>query len=233
MEEKEINDSVENSRTITELDSTSDVKNMRKVEAALFISGRWMSMKELVSLTDVNPVLLRNVVESLIEKYASEESSIHIMTKDNEWKMDVKQEHMDMVNKLATGSSEFSDAEKETLAIIAYKQPVKQSVIVKIRGNKAYEHIKNFVNLGLLKTKRVGHTHELNLSQEFYEYFHVGKKKKEIILNSDVNKEEILNSAQPTHPDGEEVNINNPKKSNLENKKEVVMDKIDDNSETN
>jgi len=87
------------------------------------------------------------------------------------WKMDVKDEFRDIINKLATGSSEFSKAEQETLAIIAFKQPIKQSVIIKIRGNKAYDHIKKFADLGLLKKKKIGHTHELSLSDEFHDYF--------------------------------------------------------------
>ena len=81
-----------------------------------------------------------------------------------------------MVNKLATGSSEFTKAEQETLAIIAYKHPVKQSVIIKIRGNKAYDHIKKFIQLGLIKAKKLGHTLELTLSENFYNYFHIEKR---------------------------------------------------------
>ena len=89
------------------------------------------------------------------------------------WKMDVRQEYHKVSSKLATGNSEFSKAEQETLAIIAFKQPIKQSVIIKIRGNKAYDHVKKFVELGLLKKKKAGHTNELFLSDEFYEYFSV------------------------------------------------------------
>ena len=73
----------------------------------------------------------------------------------------------------ATGSSEFSKAEQETLAIIAFKQPIKQSVIIKIRGNKAYDHIQKFAGLGLIKKKKTGHTNELSLSEDFYDYFGV------------------------------------------------------------
>jgi len=91
------------------------------------------------------------------------------------WKMDVRREHSDVVNKFATGSAEFSKAEQETLAIIAYKQPIKQSVIIKIRGNKAYEHIRKFVDLGLLRKKKMGHTSELSLSDEFHDYFNVSE----------------------------------------------------------
>ena len=72
------------------------------------------------------------------------------------WKMDVKKEYSNIINKLATGSSEFSKAEQETLAIIAFKQPIKQSVIIKIRGNKAYDHIKKFAELDLVKKKKQG-----------------------------------------------------------------------------
>jgi len=87
--------------------------------------------------------------------------------------MDVAQEYSGIINKLATGSSEFSKAEQETLAIIAFKQPIKQSIVIKIRGNKAYDHIKKFVGLNLIKKKKIGHTYDLNLSNDFYDYFNV------------------------------------------------------------
>ena len=99
--------------------------------------------------------------------------AMEIIEKNGLWKMDVRQEYSYIINKLATGSAEFSKAEQETLAIIAYKQPIKQSVIIKIRGNKAYDHIKKFVELNLLKKKKVGHTHELSLNDDFYDYFNI------------------------------------------------------------
>jgi segregation and condensation protein B len=99
-----------------------------------------------------------------------------ILNKDDLWKMDIKQEYFDMINRFATGKAEFSKAEQETLAIIAYKQPVKQSVIIKIRGNKAYDHIKHYIDVGLVRARRTGHTLELSLTESFYDYFHVEKK---------------------------------------------------------
>jgi chromosome segregation and condensation protein ScpB len=77
------------------------------------------------------------------------------------------------VTKLATGIADISKAEQETLAIVAYKQPIKQSVIIKIRGNKAYEHLDKFEKLNLIKRKKDGHTNILTLSDEFYDYFNV------------------------------------------------------------
>jgi len=179
MESKQ--DPIITSETVRELDENKEIENLKKIEAALFLSARFLSLQELVMLTDVNPLMLKELIEKLIEKYNKDDSAIEIIVREDMWKMDVKQEYVDMVNKLATGSSEFSKAEQETLAVIAYKQPVKQSVIIKIRGNKAYDHIKQFIEIGLVNAKRAGHTKELRLSDDFFDYFHLQKKNGDIV----------------------------------------------------
>jgi len=178
------------SQTVKELDESKEIENMKKIEAALFLSARYLSLKELVLLTDVNPLMLKELMEKLAKKYNKEDSAIEIISKENLWKMDVRQEHVHMVNKLATGTSEFTKAEQETLAVIAYKQPVKQSIIIKIRGNKAYEHVKHFIEIGLVQAKKLGHTKELKLSDDFFDYFHLQKNEKGImeLENDNPNK---------------------------------------------
>lgn len=193
MEEKnEKIDFAVSSETAREMEEEKEIENMKKIEAALFISARFLNLQELVMLTDINPLMLKELIEKLIEKYNKEDSAIEIIAKDNMWKMDVKQEYVDMINKLATGNSEFTKAEQETLAIIAYKQPVKQSVVINIRGNKAYEHIKHFIDIGLVVAKKVGHTLELRLSDYFYEYFHLQKKEEngKVIVEDKINDNE-------------------------------------------
>ncbi|MEK6860291.1 MAG: SMC-Scp complex subunit ScpB [Nanoarchaeota archaeon] len=177
MEKEEFN--IVSSETARELEEDREIENLKKLEAALFISARFLTLQDLVMLTDINPLMIKELLLRLIEKYNKEDSAIEIIVKDNMWKMDVRQEYVSMINKLATGSAEFSKAEQETLAVIAYKQPVKQSVIIKIRGNKAYEHIKHFIEIGLVISKREGHTLELRLSDDFFEYFHLQKKEEE------------------------------------------------------
>lgn len=159
-----------------EIDMAQERENKRKVEAALFLSGKYMSLQELVALTDVNPILLKKILEDLKDEYR--DSGLEVVNKENVWKMDVCTDFHWMVNKLATGDSEFSKAEQETLAIIAYKQPMKQSVLIKIRGNKAYDHIKKYNQMGLVNKKKMGHTSELTLSDAFYDYFNINKGEK-------------------------------------------------------
>ena len=164
------------SKTVKELEESKEIENLKKIEAALFLSARFLSLSDLVLLTDINPLMLKELINKLFEKYNKEDSAIEIISKQDMWKMDVKPEYVHMVNKLATGTSEFTKAEQETLAVIAYKQPVKQSVVIKIRGNKAYEHIKNFIEIGLVNARPSGHTKELFLSDDFFDYFHLSKK---------------------------------------------------------
>ncbi len=159
------------SKTAEEIDESREKEDLKKLEAVFFVSGRFLNMQELISLSDLNPIIIRELIEKLQEKYDKKDSAIEIVEKSNMWKMDVGQEYSSIINKLATGSSEFSKAEQETLAIIAFKQPIKQSVMVKIRGNKAYEHVKKFSDLGLIKKKKIGHTYELSLRDDFYDYF--------------------------------------------------------------
>jgi segregation and condensation protein B len=182
------NEPILTGETAGELDNLFDEKEKEaeeKVEAALFISGRFLNIQELIMLTDINPIMLKEILKRLEKKHTG--GAIQIVNRNNSWKMDVSEKYNYMINKLATGNAEFTKAEQETLAVIAYKQPIKQSVVIKIRGNKAYDHIKKFIELGLLQSKKVGHTNDLTLSEEFYEYFSVQKK---TITGKDEEKDE-------------------------------------------
>jgi len=163
--------------TAKELDNLFDEREQEteeKVEASFFISAKFLSIQDLIVLTDINPIMLKEILHKLERKYSH--GAIRLIKRGNAWKMDVAEKYHYLINRLATGSAEFTKSEQETLAVIAYKQPIKQSVIIKIRGNKSYDHIKKFRELGLVSAKRTGHTHELTLSDDFYEYFNVQKK---------------------------------------------------------
>src|SRR3989338_5813734 len=186
--------------TINDIDTSRDIENLKKVEAALFIAGKFLTEQELVALTDLNPILLSQALAKITEKY-DDNSAIEVLNKGDLWKMDVKQEYIDIVNRLATGNTEFTRAEQETLAVIAHKQPITQSKIIHIRGNKAYDHIRKFTELGLVKTKRHGRTYDLSLSDEFYDYFSVKEKS----FKKPENKDEI----EENKPFNEKVVENN------------------------
>ncbi|MCK4531484.1 MAG: SMC-Scp complex subunit ScpB, partial [Candidatus Aenigmarchaeota archaeon] len=86
----------------------------------------------------------------------------------------------DLLPKVAhlTPYSDLKDGHKRTLALIAYKEPIKQSEIVRIQGNKAYSYIKLLTKKGLIKSEKEGRTRILMLTKEFERYF--GEEKERI-----------------------------------------------------
>ena len=88
------------SKTIRELDEEKEIKNMKKIEAALFLCARFLTLKELVLLTDINPLMLKELIAKLIEKYNNRDSAIEIICKENMWKMDVGKEYVNFINLL-------------------------------------------------------------------------------------------------------------------------------------
>jgi segregation and condensation protein B len=183
------------SKTLDEIENEKERENAKTLEAAFFVSGKFLSMPEIISLTNLNPLIIKDLISKLKEKYTKDDSAIEIVEKSNLWKMDVREDYTYLINKLATGETEFTKAEQETLAIIAFKQPMKQSIMVKIRGNKAYDHVKKLNDLGLIKKKKEGHTNILTLADDFYDYFNVTEKnpleeKGDEELNMDSSKNE-------------------------------------------
>lgn len=148
------------------------------IEAVLFIAGRFLSLNDLVMYTGINPLTLKETLHKLEQKYIDNPGALNLVIKGELYKMDIKPEFSWLTNKLASGSAEFTKAEQETLAIIAYKQPINQSLVVRIRGNKAYDHVKKLIEVGLIKTRRVSHTLELRLDDAFYNYFGIKAKER-------------------------------------------------------
>ena len=173
-QEKEGQESGDNIQERQETLATPENKE-ELVEALLFISGKFLSLEEISSFCNLGIGEVRAILENLLKKYS--QGAITILGRDDFYKMDVKTQYSSLINKIASGESEFSKAEQQTLAVIAYKKPIRQSIIIKIRGNKAYDHVKKFLELGLLTSKKAGRTYILDLSENFYNYFSISEGK--------------------------------------------------------
>ena len=78
------------SKTASEIDEAKEEENLKELEAIFFVSGRFLNLPELVSLSDMNPILLRDLIGKLQEKYENNNSAIEIVEKNEMWKMDVR-----------------------------------------------------------------------------------------------------------------------------------------------
>ena len=165
-----------------------DIKN--KVEAVLFTVGRFIDSDELAQLTGVaSRGSLNDAVKSLIEDYKNKESSLEIIEENGKFKLNIRKEYLHVTTQLLD-QTDFDKPTQETLALIAYRQPVIQSDIVKLRGNTAYDHISKLKEMEFVVSEKSGRTRLLKTTQKFYDYFDVvGEELKQKLENTQNEKQ--------------------------------------------
>ncbi|MBU2616810.1 MAG: hypothetical protein KKB79_02405, partial [Nanoarchaeota archaeon] len=57
------------SKTLDEIDRESEEEDLKKLEAIFFVSGRFLNVKDIITLSDLNPIIIREVIEKLIKNY--------------------------------------------------------------------------------------------------------------------------------------------------------------------
>ena len=143
----------------------------KKVESILFAAGRAVTLKELQSLLHINePGLIKETVRELKEEFDANESSMMILPEGEGWKLTVREGFLPLVRRI-NPHTELSKTILETLAVIAWKQPALQSDVVKIRTNKAYDHISELDRLGFITKERHGRSFLIKVTQKFLDYF--------------------------------------------------------------
>ena len=144
------------------------------IEAALFMSSRPMTAEEIAKITGVTPANVRKLLDDLSKEYENEAKGVEIISNPEGWHMRVKPDILPKVAHL-TPYSDLKDGHKRTLALVAYKEPVKQSEVVHMQGNKAYAYIKFLRKKGLIKAEKEGRTSKLMVTKEFERYFGMEK----------------------------------------------------------
>jgi segregation and condensation protein B len=134
-----------------------------------------MTSEEISKLTGFPADRVEQRLEELRKEY--EGKGVEIVRNPDGWGMRVKPDLLPKVAHL-TPYSELKDGHKRTLALVAYKEPIKQSEVVRIQGNKVYAYIKLLIKKGLIKSEKEGRTRILMLTKEFERYF--GEEKERI-----------------------------------------------------
>jgi segregation and condensation protein B len=147
----------------------ADIK--KEVEAILFSAGRTVLLNEFQSLLGMrNPGLVKDTIRELIDEYIVRDSPMMIVPEGEGWKLTVKEKFLPTVQKI-NPHTELSKTILETLAVISWKQPVLQSQVIKIRTNKAYDHIAELENLGFVTREKHGRSFLIKVTQKFLDYF--------------------------------------------------------------
>ncbi|MFA5176500.1 MAG: SMC-Scp complex subunit ScpB [Candidatus Nanoarchaeia archaeon] len=149
------------------------MENRNKIESVLFILGRPLSVQEIAGLTGIGSHgLIAQKLLELKDEYTKRQGPLELVNETEKWKLCLKKEYLYLSEKLLS-DSELDFPTQETLAVVAYKQPVLQAEIIKIRGNKAYDHIHFLKENNFITSEKSGRTRLLKLTQKFFDYFDV------------------------------------------------------------
>ncbi len=165
------------------------------VEAALYAAGRPLSLSQISKIAGIDSSQVKRVVSEIIEEYSMRGSAIEIIElPGSRYAMQLKAMYSSRVKDLVPGGL-LSLGELKTLAYIALMQPVKQSQVVKARGNSAYSHIKRLEGLGFVEGKIEGRTKILRTTELFADYFGLpyDVKRLKLQLRWRIKKTEMMN----------------------------------------
>jgi len=122
------------------------------IEALLFISGERVGRDKLVEVLDLSEADLNQIMREMIVDYNQTQRGIQILAIEDGYIMGSKPEYAHIIKRLIkTPSRRLSPAALETLAIIAYRQPLSRAEIEQVRGVKAERVIATLMERGIIK----------------------------------------------------------------------------------
>lgn len=195
-----------------------DVKS--KVEAVLFMTGRAMSVEEIAQFCNLGSVgVVKDALRALTGEYGARESGLEVIEREGKYQLSIRRIYTSLTTKLVT-SCELDTPTQATLALIAYKQPVHQSEIIKMRGNSAYDHIHLLRDQEFVTAEKQGRTRLLKLAPKFYDYFDVveetlKQKLREVAKPEEIRREEpkvqVQTTIDPVSPPVSHIEKEEPK----------------------
>lgn len=122
------------------------------IEALLFISNDPLKPDQIASVLEVDEEVVRSSLEKLREEYESRDGGIQIIEIAGGYQMGTRPEHAEWLRKFYTRQvpTRLSRSALETLAIIAYKQPITKAEVDAIRGVNSDSVINSLLAKGLI-----------------------------------------------------------------------------------
>jgi segregation and condensation protein B len=156
-----------------------DIHNWKAIiEGLLFAAGdEGLTSKQLSTVLELHVETVDDLVIEMKMEYEEGARGIRIIEIAGAYQLATKKEHAPYFKKLmeTPSNSTLSQAALETLAIVAYKQPITRAEIEEIRGVKTERPIQNLVSKLLIKEvgrmEGTGRAILYGTTKEFLDYF--------------------------------------------------------------
>lgn len=123
------------------------------IETLLFVAKEPLTLKELAKLTNVDIKEAHKTVTTLKDEYQNH--GLQIIEIAHGYQMATRKDYAAVIERLVNSPIEItlSPASMETLAIIAYRQPVSRGDVERIRGVNSDHVVKTLQERGLIEEK--------------------------------------------------------------------------------
>ncbi len=151
-----------------------------RLEAVLFAAGKPLSVKELTDALDAGdfrPVQV--ALKRLIRTYDGRQTALEVRHVGDRYALQLRPDFVAGAH--AVTPVDLAPRTLKALTLIAYHQPILQSLLVKMLGEAAYEEVERLRGLGLIRADPKGATLELWTTKSFAEYFGIASTKPEEI----------------------------------------------------
>ena len=168
------------------------------LEATLFGAGRSMSVTELCDSLGYDEDEMLDCLYSLRSTLKRRRGgALQIAEVGDRWAIEVKPEIAEHLPKEA--KTELPKKLLKAASLIAYHQPMSQSRLVELLGQKAYDYVRELAQYGMIDRRKDGNTRRLTTTRRFSEAFgcpYTDRKKVKAWFREQVQKTGILDSLE-------------------------------------
>lgn len=134
------------------IDSTN---HKMAIEAILFAAGDNVDIKSLASALNLDFERTKAILDELKCEYDQHKRGVNLVYAENSVRLCSRKDYYDFIAKLVNRQKNYklSQAALETLAIIAYKQPVTKTEIESIRGVNSDYAVNRLIEFGIIEEK--------------------------------------------------------------------------------
>ena len=133
----------------------SQAERAAVIEALIFVSDEPLSTKAIASVLKEDRGVVDESVKVLAEEFNARNGGLQLREVAGGWQFATRPEHHEFVRKFlrTRPSAKLTIASLETLAVIAYRQPVTVPEILEIRGVQSPSSIKTLLDKKLIVAK--------------------------------------------------------------------------------
>lgn len=173
------------------------------IEGLLFVSGdEGLELKQLSEILEIDKPAIRQLLEEMKADFRRSKRGIQIIEIAGTFQLTTLPEHSKYFERLASSptSSTLSQAALETLAIIAYRQPITRAELEEVRGVKSERPLNTLMNKMLIKEvgrlEGPGRPILYGTTKEFLDYFGLNSLDQLPPLEEQINMDELEEEAK-------------------------------------